>query len=1126
MAAAAKLPASSEAAANAAPGQVQLVESNARRVVLELTTPSLRSSQRAANGVQFLDLDADGAGKTAEVGKPQLPIYGVLLAIPQGAQAQVKILQDKLASETLALPVSPAPQTRAAQKSPDELPEFAGLEYIPDAAAYSSSELYPAERVSLGAPSQWRSQRYLRVQLNPFQYNAATRELTIHKKLRVEINFGLDANAAPEQTGRAVDEGGFEQILKQSLLNYASARAWRNPARRAVNLPQPERAATTPNSFRIEVNADGMFQVTCDALIGAGLDANNVNLDTLQLSFQGAQVALEVVEDGDKKCESGEYFLFFGQAPSDYTIPYNVYWLAFGGANGKRMASSSASGGAQPPTYTKTLHVEENNGYITFAPFVEAADHWIWRHINLNPGYYDIPLNLDDLAPGATTGTLRVLLQSGAQANPYWILQSTLYANDVQIHQENWTAGTSLLETAAVNNLTAGANTFRIQDLLYASTGILVDLNYLELDYPAQFIAANDALRFKYADNGTWQYRIQGFTNSNLAAYDITDPANVAKMNISASPNGGAFDGSFGDQINSQREYLALATSQFKTPSSIVQDTPSNLADPSNGADYIIIAPGDWLNNVQPLAAQRATMGRVKVIDVQDIYDEFNYGMKSASALRDFFEYAYANWQAPAPSYVLLVGSGNMDNGNGEPTFIPVYMKLVDPWIGMTASDHCLVALDSPRAQCQVYQTNRNPLPSMALGRLPALSKNDVNNMVAKLLAYENVSTTGGWRRKVMFVSDNAYDSNGYMDGAGNFFAYSEEVAGNPYYVPAPLTNNLERVYYNPCVNTNQYPQCAVGYATYSSSADARNAVIAGFKDGRLIVNYVGHGAIAQWAGENLLKYTDASTLVPTSGEPRYPFMLPMTCYDGYFHSGYSTSVSEAIVRQANGGAIGSFAPAGLGVASGHDYLDRGFFEALTQQGKVRVGLATVASKGYLFAQTGIGHADLFDTFNLLGDPGTLLNVPDNLMPPPTLTPMPTSTPTSAPTLTPTVTSTPTSAPTSTPVATVTPTATPGADACSVKPTKPELIAPQDQFTSSKRRVKLSWAAGACVTRYQVIIKLGSKTGRVIARPVIKNGATSYEIAKLPRGATYYWRVKACNANGCARSPWRTFQVK
>jgi hypothetical protein len=62
------------------------------------------------------------------------------------------------------------------------------------------------------------------------------------------------------------------------------------------------------------------------------------------------------------------------------------------------------------------------------------------------------------------------------------------------------------------------------------------------------------------------------------------------------------------------------------------------------------------------MVALREDQGlRVKVADIEDIYDEFSYGIKSPQALKDFLSYAYSNWSPPAPQYVLLVGDSTYD---------------------------------------------------------------------------------------------------------------------------------------------------------------------------------------------------------------------------------------------------------------------------------------------------------------------------------------------------------------------------------------------------------------------------------------------------------------------------------
>jgi len=79
--------------------------------------------------------------------------------------------------------------------------------------------------------------------------------------------------------------------------------------------------------------------------------------------------------------------------------------------------------------------------------------------------------------------------------------------------------------------------------------------------------------------------------------------------------------------------------------------------------------------------------------------------------------------------------------------------------------------------------------------------------------------------------------------------------------------------------------------------------------------------------------------------------------------------VAERLVRGANKGAIASWSPTGLGMATGHDKLSRGFYDALFQEDARRLGVATVAGKVRLY-NSGT-NLDLIHTFALLGDPAT-----------------------------------------------------------------------------------------------------------------------------------------------------------
>ncbi len=107
--------------------------------------------------------------------------------------------------------------------------------------------------------------------------------------------------------------------------------------------------------------------------------------------------------------------------------------------------------------------------------------------------------------------------------------------------------------------------------------------------------------------------------------------------------------------------------------------------------------------------------------------------------------------------------------------------------------------------------------------------------------------------------------------------------------------------------------------------------------------------------------------------------MLPMTCLEGYFiHPSppgldYS-SIGESLVRAVGKGAIASWSPTGFGLSDGHDFLDRGLFDAFFKYQTNQLGPAIIQAKLNLFANT-TSYRDLIDTYALFGDPALHLSL-------------------------------------------------------------------------------------------------------------------------------------------------------
>lgn len=125
----------------------------------------------------------------------------------------------------------------------------------------------------------------------------------------------------------------------------------------------------------------------------------------------------------------------------------------------------------------------------------------------------------------------------------------------------------------------------------------------------------------------------------------------------------------FVDTMRASTEYFLAASDYYSNVDSIIADASSDLRNPANAADYIIITHNKFSGIADQLAALRSANfpdesipnPRIKVVNVQQIYDEFSFGFLDPKALQEFIKYAFENWQSPAPSYIVLLGDMSHD---------------------------------------------------------------------------------------------------------------------------------------------------------------------------------------------------------------------------------------------------------------------------------------------------------------------------------------------------------------------------------------------------------------------------------------------------------------------------------
>lgn len=942
-----------------APPGVSLVRSDDSGVEIAIAVPALEVSTIEIEGQLWQQVALPGYETVSRSGWPALPEKRLLIGIPADGEVRLEVVAQSTEPHR-DLRIAPVPRWIARDPaSLDPLPastDFA-WDYTPDAAAYATNAWLPAAPAELGEVGWLREQRFAELVIHPLQYNPVTRVALLHRQITLRVRFSTTApRTRPAQARPSTDP--LEPLLERALLNYEAARKFRSPAAIDKQSLRPAQAEAFPMAgapaYKVLVNRTGVYRLTYASLQSAGLPVDTLDPRTFRLfdgGYGGAEVALWVVGEGDGRFDAGDEIRFYGRAVDTIYTGTNVYWLTYGESNGLRMASRSGTpmgGGTVPDHFRDITHVEENLLYSSAAPMAAGADHWYWNYVrsaNHVPASGSYTFSLPPLASGTFTATFSYLLYSASSnstANPDHHLQMSI--NGRLIYDNTWDG--LVLVSGAIDipqsYLSTGVNTITLT--LPGDTAATIDLiyvNWFKIAYHRTHDARGQYFEFTQDAGGVWEYHLTGVAASDPLIFDISNPQQPAVITgATVQPDGAAFAVQFEDTVTTPRAYAVVTPGQLLTPVSITLDTPSDWKATSNGADYLIITHASFASAVQPLATHRASQGlRVQTVDVQDIYDEFNGGLMSAQAIRDFLAYAYANWQPPAPTYVLLVGDGNYDMrnylGTGAPTYIPPYLEFVDPWLGETASDNRFVTI-----------VGSDTLPDMAIGRLPVNSTAEATNLINKILTYETNPPAGDWTRKALFVSDNI------PDPAGNFYLLSDQAA---YHVPTTYT--ATKVYYG---------------QTHTTVQSTRDAIVANINEGQLFVNYVGHSSITNWASETIFRAAYEVPLLTNGG--KLPVMLPMTCYDGYFHHPTIVSLAEALIRRVGGGSVAGWSSSGLGIAHGHDYLNRGFFDALFCNGVDRLGLATMAGKLYLYTTTS-AYRDLIDTFNLLGDPALWLPV-------------------------------------------------------------------------------------------------------------------------------------------------------
>lgn len=920
---------------------IEIIESTESGVTLELTTEEFDEEEKIEEGITYQRVSIPGYihGHSSEIGKPQVPMKGVLLGVPTDSAIEISILDTEYTTLS-GYNLYPVPDQEA--KESGKIKYVAEI-FTKDEAAYNSDAFYPDNLAELGFTGYKRDQKVVQIKLYPIQFNPVTRELKFYKKIRVRLDFSEVDQLASSPVHLFTDSP-----LHLSLFTTP---AW------ADSSPSFPSDFSAP-AYKISLSQDGIYRLTHTYLTDAGMDLS-ASLSTFKIYNKIEDTFEELpiyIYDGGVigVFDSGDYIEFYGKAKDTKYTTTNVYWLTSGGVAGSRISEKNNTGSSEEAVsnFFSLKEEEEDWRYFGLCSEDESYDRHFFKYyasetykatIDEADNPQDYTITLKDVASPAGNARIRVTLCGYFDISPENNNHAKVYVNKTShpdpVGEVSWDGQKVATLDAYFSQswLNSGAGsqdqTITIESIQEGEYDAIY-LDTIKIDYYRSFVAEDDSLKFSNETSDDHRFEISGFTTNDIEIFDITDENNPKHITFTVE----GYTAKFNDTITEATTYLAQTPS---TPTSIALYSDSGIHSSGNGADYIIITHEKFYDddNLTSLVNHREAKGlRVKKVKVNDIYNEFNHGIFDSQAIKDFLTYAYTNWQKPEPTYCLLVGDATYDykdnKGYEPPEFahLPTYLSYT-AFAGETANDNWYS-----------WISGDDYIPDIYIGRFPVRTTDELKYIVSKIRTYEETASTNTWENKILLVAD---DGDVLFETTNNSLA-SGLCQVTPVYLAQPPYNG--------------------------DTSTCKSAVIAAINDGAAIVNYVGHGAQDRWAGNGTILQSPDDINSLTNGE-KLPFFVSMTCLNSYFTHLTTDSIAEELLKAENKGAIGVFTSSGESSPSGQKILDEGLFQAFFG-GTTHILGDAIAQAHTTFMANGSGYEDIPETFSLLGDPALELKIP------------------------------------------------------------------------------------------------------------------------------------------------------
>lgn len=727
------------------------------------------------------------------------------------------------------------------------------------------------------------------------------------------------------------------------------------------------------------------------------------------------QVAIWVPGEEDGSLDASDQVVFYALGPDNYrdrlgleqalepyfVNPYTsrtVYWLTWGGGSSEtplRMDAVSAPPGAGAPVTVSRNRVREERNSIYDPSLYKGGyrwEGWFWEYLASDSGIQRFRIDLPHAAADAVLDA-QIRLWGSNIPTPYESGEASRHHVQVTVNGES--AGiTSWGGRSAVEALTpqdvfvTGIPTTATADFQFLLPAIpssdprrldQVHLTWIEVTYDRELELDGSPGELRIDSGAAGRTVTVGTVPTGTPlVFDVTDARHPRRLTDTDASGGGA---TF--SLASIEGAVVAVTSDgaLRTPARAMRDDPPRtvpggpvkwLREADAPLDYVIVTYDDFEIAAEILADWRRQHlypytpdrpARVRVVRVSDIYDEFSWGMKDPAAIREFLEYVFRYYGDPGDDrllYAVFLGDATYDprdyGESGKIDYVPSWEDNREN-ISNIANGNVQYVSDDPLAQFDSpdsITTCPDAITDLIIGRIPVSSVTEARDLILnKVIRSEENPEYGPWRAKAILVADDICQG---LKGDGLGWAHVIQMEA--------ISRQLPPVFDQEKIYLTEYGTACI----YVTKPEAKQDLLASWREGAWLVNYVGHGADVVWADEHVLDLADTPTL---ENGVRLPVVGSFSCSVGKFSNPQRDGLGEAHFRTPGGGSLVSAAATHLTSSVGNSAFNQEFLKQLFINGAdnpLPIGVALMNAKRVQLSQG--------DKYVCLGDPASRLPVP------------------------------------------------------------------------------------------------------------------------------------------------------